>query len=308
MPSRSLKLMLWNRYSKADGTLTSSGEADSELHPVEFTKNFAVGDTWRSSGVAGDTYIIRDLGTTYKIKGIGVVARNITRVGKIRVRIGNTSDFSTNLYDSGEVFFQNPIYTSAERFATSLYPDNYLSEFFDSNGRGQSGTLRNNLKLPVRTLEIPTEITARYARIDFIDPLNPRGFVDISHIYLGRVLEPSPDILYGYKVARTNTARLPQAASGQFWPANLYERVRMSFTFAPQRESDMVGYWYLLEMLIGMSEPVIVTLEDITDNMRFYTSIFGMFVQNPQNTNIAFKRHQFSFDLEESMTAASYDN
>jgi len=301
---RSVKFYLWNRYAKADGTLTSSGELDSDLHPVAFTQNLAVADTWRSSGVAGDTYIERDLGETFLIGGIGIVARNLTRAAQVRVRVGNTSNFSTNLYDSGQVNFHLPIYTSAERTATTLYPENYLSEFFDSNGLPTAETI-DILKLPVRTFALPSEVTARYVRIDFFDSTNPDGYVEISHIFAGRILEPSPDILYGYRVSRTHTARLPQSASGQFWPASVYRRCRFTFTLAPQKESDMMGFWFLLQLLVGVSEPFVVSIEDSSENMKFHTAMFGMLVTNPQNTNIAFKRHTFTFEVEESISEAA---
>lgn len=302
---RSLRLYLWNRYALAEGTITSSGELDGDNYPVEDTQNLAVGDTWRSSGVAGDTYIIRDLGDTYIIGGVGIVARNLTRSAQVRVRIGNTSNFATNLYDSGQVNFHLPIYTSAERTATTLNPTSYISEFFDSNGLPTTHTIDNILKLPVRTFELPAEITARYIRIDFFDSTNPDGYVEISHVYAGRILEPSPDILYGYRISRQHTARQPQSASGQYWCANVYKRVRLSCTLAPQRETDMLGYWYLLELLVGLNQPLIVSVEDSNNSIKFYTAFFGILVQNPQNTNVAFKRHSFSFDVEENVSVAS---
>lgn len=296
---KSLRLFLWNKFSLEDTVLGSSGTLDEDLHPLLFVKNLAVSDTWKSSGIAGDTYITADLTAASLIGGVGIIAKNLTRAARVRVRVGNTANFSTNLYDSGSVAFHLPVYTTAEREATSLYPDNCIGEFFDTSGLPTTQTIDSILKRPVRTFEFPAEISARYLRIDFFDSTNPDGYVEIAHVYMGRVLEPSPDILYGYRVGRSDTARLPQSASGQYWCAKVYRRTRMSFTFAPQRESDMLGYWYLMEMIVGLNSPFILTIEDSTDSIKFHTSMFGMLMQSPQNTNIAFKRHSFSFDCEE---------
>lgn len=284
---QSIRFFIRNRWKRTSTVLAASGEAND--YEVKFLRSPALDETWRSRTLAG-AYVAADLGSTFKIGAVCLVKSNLTNNGQYRIRIGNTSNFSVNLYDSG--FSNRKRYYSDTEIAIAK-----TSEFFQ-NGLPITD-LQKRIQRQVIVVALPAEVTARYIRIDFNDTSNPDGYMELGYVYAGRVLEPSRDLLYGWKMQRDDFVRDGQAACGQVWSSSVYNKTLVSCTLAPQRESDVTGYWLLLESLVSINEEFIVSLVQKTDTLLYSTAIYGKLVQVPSNQHAAFNTWNLNLQIEE---------
>ena len=290
---RSIRFFIHNRWNRAacegeTGTVIGfSGEQTG--YEADLTQTIALAERWRSPGLPG-AYISADLGAGYRLGAVCLVKCNLSRVGLFRVQVGNTSDFSTNLYDSGWGT-RRRYYSDAEIIAA------HTSEFFTAGL--PISDMQKRIQRQVIVVAFPAEVTARYIRIDFDDVTNPDGFMELSYVYAGIVLEPSNDLLYGWKMQREDFVRDGQAACGQYWSASVYNKTLITLQMAPQRESDLTGYWMLMEALVSINKEFIVSLIERTDSLHYTTTVYGRWSVVPTNTAIAFQSYSIPMAVEE---------
>ena len=304
MPHNAL-LMATNRWSQTTTTINHSGQ--DVAYPATNTRELSRNKTWHSLGNV-NLYLQANLGATYKIGAVCIVFpkriytpdqdlgsqrtyAGISTSGTIRVRVSANADMSSPVYDSGTINAWEIIYTSSE-ISTGL-----LSEFFPS-GLPDTNTIPW-LQGLVRRVLLPSEVSGRYVRIDFNDSGNPAGYLEVSYIYAGRVLEVTNNIAYGWKVWREEVSREPQSASGQKWMARVYRRAHVSAILNADSLSNMTGIWYLLFYLTGVNTEVLVSLVDRIGSLQFYTTIYGKFAQSSQLSNVGFNTYQIPLELEE---------
>lgn len=274
---QSIRFFAHNRWIRSSTLLDSSGERTD--YEVNQTKTSALAETWRSPGLP-DAYVSANFQETFKIGAICLVRCNLTNNGLLRIRIGNTADFSINLYDSG--WIERRRYYSDAEIAIAK-----TSEFFPEGL--PIPDMQKRIQPQVIVVLLPSEITAQYVHIDFDDITNPKGYMEIGYIYAGKVLEPNRDLLYGWKIQRDDFVRDGQAASGQYWPSSVYNKTLMTLAMAPQTESDLLAYWILMESLVSINNEFIISLIDRNDSLAYTTTLYGSWAQAPGNTNVAFK-------------------
>lgn len=284
---RSIRFFIHNRWIESIATISSSGEQTD--HEAVLTKTMALAETWRSTGLAAP-YLSASLGAQRRIGAVCIVKSNLTNAALFRVTCSNTANFAVLLYDSGwntrkRYFSDNEIFVAK------------TSEFFP--GGLPITDLQKRIQRQVIIIQLPTEVTAGYVKVEFNDPTNPDGYIEIPYVYAGLVLESSNDVLFNWKLQRDDFVRDGQAACGQYWSSSVYNRTLMTFTMAPQRESDLTGYWLLLESLVSINYEFIVSLLDRTNTQQYVTSIYGRFPQVATNTNLAFLHWGMSWAVEE---------
>lgn len=289
--SFSIRFFAHNRWNGSIAvstpTITASGERAD--HEADLTRTMALAETWRSVGLPG-AYLAADLMTAYKIGAVCLVRCNLTNNGLFRVRIGNTADFSVNLYDSG--WIERRRYYSDAEINTA-----HSSEFFPEGLPNLDMRKRIQQQIPI--VALPSEVSARYVRIDFDDSSNPDGYIEVGYVYAGKVLEPTNDLMYGWKIQRDDFVRDGQAACGQYWSASVYNKTLIVLTMAPQHETSLTGYWLLMEYLVGINEEFIVSLVQKNDSLLYTTTVYGKWSQVPSNQNISFRTYQSSMAFEE---------
>lgn len=284
---QSIRFFAHNRWNRSTTLLDSSGERTD--YEVDETKTPTLAETWRSTGLPG-AYISANLVTTYKIGAVCLVRCNLTNNGLYRVRVGNTADFSINLYDSGWV--ERRRYYSDSEIAMAK-----TSEFFPEGL--PTSAMQKRIQPQVLVVPLSEEVTAQYIRIDFDDTNNPDGYQQIGYVYAGKVLEPNRDLMYGWKIQRDEFVRDGQAGCGQYWPSSVYNKTLVTLTMAPQNESDLTGYWLLMESLVSINCEFIMSLINRTDSLAYTTTIYGKWAQAPGNQNVAFKTWGLQMACEE---------
>ena len=288
---KSIRFFIHNRWNGSIAVptpvISSSGERTD--HEADLTQTLALAETWRSTGLPG-AFITADLTTTYKIGAVCLVRCNLTNNGLFKIRVGNTADFSTNLYDSGWVerkrYYSDPEINIAQ--SSEFFPDGLpISD------------MQKRIQQQVIAIALPSEVTARYVRIDFDDTGNANGYMEVGYVYAGKILEPSNDLMYNWRMQREDFVRDGQATCGQYWSKSVYNKTLMTLTMAPQPESDLTSYWLLLESLVSINCEFIVSLIQRSDTLLYTTTIYGKWSQVPGNTQIAFKTYGLSMLIEE---------
>lgn len=303
-----IKFLLWNLWSQSANTITASSEYNSD-HIANSTKIAARNSTWRSTSKINQ-WLYGDLGSNRTIGAIAVVYPHVTDISQqilasrsdvasptssatVRVRLSLNVDLSSPVYDSGTVNVWEDFTLSGTELAQGQN-----SEYFDNNN-GPNEVAKIYLSGMTKVFIFPAEVTGRYVQVDINDTGNSKDYLDISYIYVGRYLEPNPDLLYGWKVGRNVAARTPKASGGTMWPQYIYQRTRLSLPLAPQKESNITAYWALLGVLLGTRNEMIVQVYDPVASFRFFTTIYGRFTDTMKFTAAGFKNYNLSLQIEE---------
>ena len=271
---QSIRFFAHNRWIRSTTVVAATNEATD--HEADLTKTPALAETWRSTNLS-EPQISANFTSAFKVGAVCLVRCNLTSRGLYRVRAGSTPK-SSNLYDSGWI-------GRARYYSDSEIANAKTSEFF-SSGFPVSG-VQKRIQPQIIVAPFPSEVSAQYITIDFDDPTNPDGFIEIGYVYAGKTLEPDRDLMYGWKMQRDDFVREGRAASGQYWPSSVYNRTLVTLTMAPQRESDITAYWMLMEALVGINNEFIVSLINRSDSLTYTTTIYCKWEVIPGNTNIA---------------------
>lgn len=294
---RSIRFYTRNRWVESATIITSSGsQPDSdagEAHDPSRTQTPDLDSVWWSSGLTS-VYLSADLGQARKIGAVAFARCNLTNGGTYRIRVSSSPIFATSLYDSGT------------RTRTRYYGDLEIataktSEFF-SSGTPNVDT-RKLLQSQVTIVELPSEVTGQYVRIDFNDASNTDNYIGVGAVYAGRILQPDHDLLFNWKIQRDHIVRNGQASCGQYWSASVRHRTLVEFSLAPQKEADVLAYWFLLQSLVGVNDPFFISLLDRTDSWNFTTSLYARFVEVPIISAIAYRHYSMPMRVEELTSA-----
>lgn len=270
------------------GTTITASSALADF-PATNMHSQSLDESWRSVGT-GTANLDADLGQARKIGAIILVKSNLTSTGTYRARVSNSSTFGSSLFDSG-VTLRKRYFSDFEIFTART------SEFFVDGV--PSVDTRKKLQRQVIIIELPSEVTGRYVRIDLNDSGNPDGYLELGAVYSGRILQPNNDLLFNWKIQRDHIVRNGQAACGQYWSSSVRHKTLVEFSLAPQREADVLAYWFLLQSLIGINDSFIVSLTDRTDSLNFTTSIYGKFVVVPTIQATAYRSYAMPMQIEE---------
>lgn len=278
----------WNNIGHA--TITASTEAGP--FSASNTQKQQRSKVWRSTSNTSQ-WIAADLGNAYRINSLVFVSHNLSSTGTFRIRVGNDSSFSSNLYDSGTLPAWEP------SFATT----GYASEFADGTGTPTDDTIAlltycgENPK--VCRWEVFDEVAARYVRIDVTDPNNDDPFVEIAYVYAGLCVRVQPDQLYGWQIWPSVVVRKHRAADGGFWIDNLYRHMRATANYGSQPEVNTTAFWHFLSSYIGKYREFIIAFQPDNLPKKFWYTMYAKFAQVPDVEKIAFKRGRVQMEVLE---------
>lgn len=284
---RSIRFYIRNRWVESGAVISSSGALAN--YPASNTQAPDLDESWRSPGLTGQ-YLAANLGQQRKIGAIVIVKPNLTSAGFYRARIANTPTFSSVIYDSGTR-------TRARYFSDAEILTAKTSEFFD--GGVPNVDTRKKLQRQVIIIELPSEVSGQYIQIDLNDVTNPDGYIEVGTVFAGRILQPTNDLMFNWKIQRDHIVRDGQAACGQYWSASVRHKTLVEFSLAPQRETDILAYWFLLQSLVGINDPFVISLTDRTDSLNFTTSLYAKFVVVPTITASAYRHYTMPMQIEE---------
>ena len=128
-----------------------------------------------------------------------------------------------------------------------------------------------------------TESTRRYWRLEFANPGNPDGYIEMGRVFLGDYFEPSRQFARGWEEMLVDPSRVEQSEQGQEWVdlKEKYRTVRVEFPEgAPLSEADRQSYQQMLKA-VGCSRDIFIALD--YDNQPSKWSFYGKFAQTEFN-------------------------
>ena len=277
----------WNLLGH--GTLTASTQVAT--YPATNTYLQQPSKVWRSTSTTAS--LTRDLANPYRISAVCITGYNLTKDGTFRVRVGNDSTFATTKYDSGTIRMWEPSFATtglyAEEADSEGYPTSELIELLRYCGENPR---------TVRWVTF-TEVNAQYVRIDFSDPTNTRGLVEIAYVYVGIHKKVKPDQIYNWQLTPVGNSRIKKSASGSMWIDSMFRAVSVTANFASQPEANTIAFFNFLAGYLGKRTEFFVAFQPDNLPRKQLFTLYGKFAQPPQLENIALKNYNVVLEVEE---------
>lgn len=278
----------WNLIGH--GTISASTQVAT--FPASNTQKQQRSKIWRSTSKSSQ-YLVRDLANPYRINSVCIVSHNLTSTGTFRVRIGNDSTFTANLYDSGTLRIWEPSFATSglyeEEADAQGYPTNELIELLRYCGQNPR---------VVRWI-VFDEVAARHVRIDFNDPDNENDFLEVAYIYTGLCIRVTPDQVYGWSIIPVHYSRIKRSASNSMWIDQFYRQVKVTAEFNSHPEINSIAFWQLLSNYLGRKREFIIAFQPDNLPKKFWFTLYGHFTQLPQIENIALATYNVPMEIEE---------
>ncbi len=182
-----------------------------------------------------------DLGARRDIRVLGIPRHTISRSGKIRVQTSNTfGDFSTPTHDTGWSDVWPVVYPFGSLpFGHPSFWDGKLSqEEAEDYNIGWS-------------LVLPAAINAQYWRFEIDDTANPKGFVDISRLFLAPGWQPTINMSYRNNLGWADDTRSERSLGGvEYFDRRDGRRIsRFSIEYIP--EDEAMSWPFEMQRLLG---------------------------------------------------------
>lgn len=177
---------------------------------------------------AGRTWLEIDLGQTRVLDVFSLLSHNLTQDATIRVRLSSVADFSTTIYDSGMV----PAWPSIGGYGS--LPWGVFSW-------GEIIAPAEASFYSIMSLQIISQVSARYVRLDIVDSSNPDGYVEAGRIWVGPAWKPSQNIQFGWNIGFVDDSTVSYSRSGQAFVDEKSRRRVLEFVLANIPESEMYG-------------------------------------------------------------------
>lgn len=191
-------------------TAALSGGSWLVARPLSKLLNRRLGDVARSTNLAAtSTTFVIDLGKPTNIRVIDIRNHNLSLTGKYRIRASaaappaNPATAATYSYDSGWLDAWPVIYPIE---ALEWEDDNWWSGKYSDEQRAGY--------VAAATHVLAANKLARYWRIDFDDPLNSEGFLQVGRVFIGPAWQAQNNMSFGASIGWETTTEVQEAYSG----------------------------------------------------------------------------------------------
>lgn len=158
-----------------------------------------------TDATSGSTFFTVDLTKSRNTQLLSLIGHNIVQVSaRIRFRASNDVGATTNLiYDSGQL-----------KILPSVY-DWLTHDFFEPNWFYGEPYAEDLALFTKQFIHIPpTQIRARYWRIDIDDDTNSDGFIQFGFFFQATIFRPSIDIQLNHSLSFIDNTGIQEAISG----------------------------------------------------------------------------------------------
>lgn len=260
-----------NRWDEREGgvVLASSTEPNYPLSNLYDQKRSRV---WRSQGLNG-VWIQRNIPNAYDLNSVCLVGSNMTRNGKFRVRIGGDPFFESWSYDSGWVTLWGPMLEPESIFGHegTKYPGQEILDML----RFCHETVRT-----VRVFNLPL-IFAAIIRIDFLDPENPDGFIELAWVNFGFAVTLDEGIAYDFQWMMNEENNVERSFSGRLWQDIYYRQMIVTAKIVTFPRNRFIGLWQFMVDYLGDNKEFVIQFRDDTFAEEFWMSMYCRFKEVP---------------------------
>lgn len=225
------------------GTVTTGSEA-SGMEAVN-VQSVQPGSVWRASDL-GNAYIVFDLGSAQAIDFVGAFFSNASSDAEIQIRCATSEGNLTS----------SPTFNQTYDF----WPHADIETDHEW----------------MHSINVIAEQTARWWRIDILDPYNADDYIDIGRIYLSKVWQPTRNMEYGWDVGYDDPSTVSRSAGGQTYINRKRKSKVVTFTLAASDEDEMMNNALQIDRRRGSSLDVFVLLNPDQSRQFINKSIYGI--------------------------------
>lgn len=220
-----------------------------------------------------EAWIAIDLGAAMPINLIAPLYVQATLAATWRVRAANDANavIDAPLYDSGPMVLSNAL--GLAHRGGAVHGQKFLGA---------------------------SSVTARFWRVDFDDPTNPAGYLDLGALVMDRGFQPDLNIGFGWSVGLVDPSRKAKAISGAVSPTMRRKYMTGQIAFECQSQDMAYGQLFAIDQEVGVTEPVLLIRDpDLPEQYRQQQTIFGLLTELQPIVNDHFELFSKRFEIEE---------
>lgn len=265
-----------------DNTLWRPGvtlTASSEALPVSRLLDYRPGRKWRATGDTAE-WVKVDHGAVVDIDTVFVYAMNATNQpsldATVRVRISANADMSSPLFDETfEIWPPVTGYGDLYGIGYGGYP--VLSAFAAFTQR--------------RLIRLGAMYSARYLRLDFADPSNPSGYIEVGIVMAGQGYQPTRNFTFGWDVDHDDPSEQDETDGGAVLITARPSARVLSLAMGKIPLGEALGYVDDMKRIVGRKRPLLFApFPDGSLNRIYRTTIYGVVKTWAPIVNIAPER------------------
>lgn len=287
--------MLWDNQWLDAATITASSEASG--YPATCIQDSFRSRRWRSTSINNESLAI-DFGEAKNFNALALVDHNLSVTGTIRIKASDTAGGS-DLLDLNIAAWQPIIGFGEDRFGDwgfggtlleadrSWYAPSPIRIIYrEDMVKYGTGLLFGNGTTYGQVIDPATQIrvTARYVTLEFTDPDNPDGYIEVGRIFVCQFA----DVGMTFSNIRHGTvdeSEITRSLGGQAWVTRLVPKRRtIGLTFNALLYADK--YWSLKFAIgkLGLTENFIIDCFPNTDkpSQNFHSILYGRFQDLPE--------------------------
>jgi hypothetical protein len=223
-----------------------------------------------------DAQIRVDMRRAVDVRGFAVALPNATTTCSVRVSAYAGSDYAVPLFQT---------------------------EWLDGGEAGD--TWRDDERAPIVSAAFAQPVTARYWLVEFDDPLNPAGAIEVSRLFLAEGLSPSFNYSYGATLSFRNNTLSSSTLSGKLvqWRRISPRQWQCTFNYLPDAEAFGSVYDFL--RYVGFDREVFIVPEPGDRANAQARRFFATVTQLDALSQAVVGRSNFGFGVEERVAPAA---
>lgn len=244
---------------------------------------------WRSSTTAASlalTWTERE-----QISGVAAVFTNFTARAKMRVRGYAEPTDATPDFDTGYIDACPPPALGLFEWGSPLGENFYgrANANLFAYGQGAYGTVW-----------IPGAYAVKRIIIDFTDPNNPDGFLEVSRIVAGRYWTPLHNFDFGHALSVNDMTKNTRSEAGDLRSELGPKNRRLSFQLSVLDISDRTAMLNMIRRN-GIGKPFLISMfpESQDTQLEQAYQVWGKLVNGQRLTNPRYYTYQQTMDIEE---------
>lgn len=204
-----------------------------------------------------NTKFTMDFGTARSVGVVALIAHNLSSTSTVRIYGDDASDFTTPVYDSGNI----------EVWPSGVIPQELL-EWEDDNF--WLGTVSQEAVAGFNApfVHIPSSAQVlRYWKVEITDTSNPDGYVHIGRVFIGSAWRPTIGRSYGASISYEDTSVIEASLSGEEFFDVRRRRRTHNFELGFLSQTEAYDRVLDLQRIQGVTGEVLI-IPDITDTVN----------------------------------------
>ncbi len=242
----------------ADTATLAGGSWASTLPLSNLAKQQPTTVARTTNDAEASSIITANLGGRKLVNVVAVIHHNLSPAATWRVRIGNTSDYSTNLVDTGAVDAID---------ATGEFGEQDWGEF---TWGGKPTAAELSTWNPIALYYNANGVMAQYVKIDISDTANADEYIEAGRLYIATAFAPTDGVAYGLSTGFIDESRSVRSRGGQVFVDAVPKRRQFAFAFHSMNEAEAYTSANEIQRTKGLSGDVLVAIDadDTTNRMR----------------------------------------